>query len=146
MLTKTLVAALERCELPPADFTHERHVQAAWHYLRRQPLDRAAQSFVATLQAYVNHLGAQSKFHLTMTVAFLHLIHSRIDGPPSVSIDLSDGDWQAFRDAHPELFSGGRQLIAAHYSDDALERGRGSFVEPDREPLPGLQTQALLIK
>jgi hypothetical protein len=138
MRSEVLVTALERGVLPPSDFTHERHVQAAWHYLRQQPLDRAAQRFVSTLQAYVNQVGAQSKFHLTMSVAFMHLIHSRIDLPPSAGIELSVGDWHAFRDANPDLFSCWRKLIAVHYSDDALGRGREVFVAPDREPLPGL--------
>ena len=122
-----LVAQLEDGTLPPAEFNHETHVRAAWLYLQREPLAPAAHRFAAALQAYVLKLGAGSKFHLTLTLAFMHLIRER----------MQDGEgWAEFRGRNPELFANAAMLIAQHYSPPQLAAGRSQFSEPDRAALP----------
>jgi hypothetical protein len=126
--SEELVAALEACTLQASDFSHQRHVQVAWHYLRRLPRDEAAQRFTDALRRYVAHVGAGNKFQLTMTVALLRLIAAR---NPRI-----DPDWEAFRQRCPELFHDWRALLDRHYSAAQLERGRDMLLEADREPLP----------
>lgn len=128
MDTATLVAELEAGTLAPAEFTHSNHVRAAWHVLRQRPLRDAAFHFRDTLIAYVCKLGAQDKFHLTLTLAFMHLIHARMAA--------ADENWEEFAARNPELFSDAKGLIAAHYSPARLAEGRQSFTEPDLAPLP----------
>jgi len=122
-----LVRNLEDGTLPPSGFSHRNHVHVAWHYLQQRPLPQAAGHFAAVLRAYVARIGAADKFHLTLTMAFMHLIQVR---------RLPDENWEAFALRNPELFEAARSLIARHYSPEALERGRKEFVEPDLEPLP----------
>lgn len=128
MDTATLVAALEAGTLPPAEFTHRNHVRAAWHYLRQRPLRDAAYGFRDTLIAYVRKLGAEDKFHLTLTLAFMHVIHERMG--------KSDESWDDFATRNPELFNGAKGLIARHYSPARLDQGRVHFAEPDLSALP----------
>jgi hypothetical protein len=126
---EALLAGLADCTLPPASFGHRAHVCAAWHCLRAQPFDAASICFVGLIKGYVGHLGAQEKFHHTLTLALLRLIHAR----------MHDGaDWPAFAAANEDLFSNARALLARHYSDARLHSAtaRSSFVEPDLAALP----------
>ncbi|MDE2150069.1 MAG: hypothetical protein KGJ55_09625 [Gammaproteobacteria bacterium] len=127
METAVLVAQLEAAELDAGQFDHRAHVRAAWHYLNVLPLPEAAHRFAAVLQAYVRRLSAQEKFHLTLTLAFMHLIHQRMHAGES---------WDRFSARYPELFRDAGKLINRHYSPQALERGRREFAEPDLAALP----------
>ena len=128
MDTAQLAAALEDGSLPPAQFSHANHVRVGWHYLQQQPLREAAYHFRDVLIAYVRKLGAEDKFHLTLTLAFMHLIHQRMT--------VADESWEQFAVRNPDLFTDARGLIARHYSPDRLEQGRQAFAEPDISPLP----------
>lgn len=126
-----LVQALEARTLPKSAFTHAAHVQAAWWYLRTQPLGAAMDRFRSTLRAYAESLGASAKYHETMTVAWLLLIEERLGG------DARTLDWPAFAGRCPELFD--RHLLAQYYDAGTLasDRARCSFVMPARRlPVP----------
>ena len=123
-----LLRRLADGSLPPAEFTHRNHVRAAWQCLREGPsLPAAAHRFRDLLLGYVRSVGALDKFHLTLTLAFMHIIHAR----------MRDGeDWPAFAVRNPDLFSDARSLIARHYSEARIAAGRAQFAEPDQAPLP----------
>lgn len=124
-----LLDALRSGTLPPAQFNHRNHVRAAWACLRRRPLREAAHEFRDILLAYVRSAGAEDKFHLTLTLAFMHIIHARIvDG---------DESWDSFAARNPDLFANARSLIARHYTAARIAGGKQQFAEPDGEPLPG---------
>ncbi|WP_020650549.1 hypothetical protein [Solimonas variicoloris] len=127
-----LLEQLADGSLPPAAFDHVRHVEAAWQCLQQAP-DRAAaeQRFVALLRGYVAALGAETKYHHTLTIALLRLIEARRRQMPQA-------DWDTFAAAHPELFGEARSLVARHYSAQRLgsAAARQDFVEPDLAPLP----------
>lgn len=128
---RQLLAGLADCTLPPAQFSHRNHVRAAWQCLREQPLPEAAERFAGLLQGYVTHLNAQDKYHHTLTLAFMHLIHARMG-------DTATGEWDAFAAANTDLFSDAKALVGRHYSAPLLasDRARRSFVEPDLAALP----------
>ena len=111
-----LVEAFESEEIPPAEFTHGRHVRVAWALSRRYPPDEAYARLAAGLRSFARRAGRPEAFHETMTRAWLELI--------SQSADL---------EANPELQD--RGLLARYYSPPALAAGRGRWVEPDLKPL-----------
>lgn len=127
----SLLAGLADGSLPPTQFSHVNHVHAAWQCLREEPLPRAAHRFADLLQAYVKRVGAEDKYRHTLTLAFMHLIHQRMQDTP--------GEWAAFVAANGELLGNAKALIERHYSPDSLASptARRGFVEPDRAPLPG---------
>jgi hypothetical protein len=127
---RELLVALENGTLPPAQFTHYNHVRAAWHCLQQLPLREAAHSFRDVLMSYVRKQGVEDKFHLTLTFAFMHLIHERIKATP--------GDWEDFVAANADLFSDARRLVSQYYSPGRLlsDNARRQFVEPDLAALP----------
>lgn len=125
------IMALESGSLPVAEFTHRNHLRAAWLYLERHPLPEAAMYCALAIQKYATLQGASEKFHLTLTLAFMHVVAElRVRHPAK--------DWEAFLAACPELQHNAKGIIARHYSAPVLEseRARKTFVPPDREPLP----------
>ena len=123
--------ALEDCSLPRDAFNHRNHLRAAWLYLEQEPLADAAMKCSLAIQRYATTIGAPEKFHLTLTLALMHIIAARRAAHPAP-------DWETFLEACPELLNDLRELLAAHYSEALLEseRARRTFVPPDKSPLP----------
>jgi len=113
---QTFVSSLEACTLPPEHFNHAGHLRLACIYLERFPVDEACARACATIRAYAAHLEAESKFHATITVALVRLLHAH--GPAA----LADA----------------RALLALHYSPALLDTdaARAAFMPPDLAPLP----------
>jgi len=129
MNEQELVRRLADGSLSPAEFSHRNHVRAAWYCLGGgKPLPQAAHAFRDVLLSYVRSVGAEDKFHLTLTLAFMHIIHARMGGAGEA--------WEAFAERNPDLFTSARSLIARHYTAARIAAGRCEFVEPDGEPLP----------
>lgn len=125
------LAAFEDGSLPAAEFTHRNHLRAGWLYLEKFPLPEATRCCALAIQRYAATLGLPGKFHLTLTLAFMHIISHRRRQHAARS-------WRELLSSCPELEHGARALIAVHYSDALLrsERARKTFVPPDRQPLP----------
>ena len=127
-----LLAGLADGSLPPAEFNHRAHVQAAWLCLcAADDPALAAEHFTTLLRRYVAGLGVEARYHQTLTMALLRLIDARRRAHPH-------DDWPAFSARFPELFGDARALLARHYSPECLaaDAARQQFVAPDREPLP----------
>jgi hypothetical protein len=115
--------------LPASEFSHRNHVRAAWHCLRQgASLRDSAHGFRDLLLHYVRAIGAEDKFHQTLTLAFMHIIHARMGEAGET--------WDAFAARNPDLFSSAQSLIARHYTAARMAAGRVQFAEPDGEPLP----------
>lgn len=128
---RDLLTALDDGTLPPAEFNHANHIRAAWYCLNTLPLRIAAHAFREVLEHYVTRVGAQDKFHLTLTYAFMHLIRERIKD--------SSGDWDRFVADNPDLFDNAQALVGRYYSPGRLmsAEARRQFLEPDLAALPG---------
>jgi hypothetical protein len=119
------------CRLPPSAFNHRNHLRVAWIHLQRFPLDEAIERTCASIARYAAHLGAQERYHRTMTEALIRLMAHAGASDPSLS-------FEGFL-AHAPAFSGDcRTLVAMHYSPELLARpeARSRFLSPDRLPLP----------
>ncbi len=124
---EAIIQRFEAGDVDPADFDHRAHVMLAWCYLRRYPLLEAVTRFARALQAFTKQVGAEAKYHETITVAFLLLIADRT---------RTDETWAAFADRNPELIHGGMAALRRHYSSPALadEGARARFCLPDLSP------------
>ena len=120
-----VIARFEAGEVAAGEFDHRAHVRLAWCYLRRYPLLEAIAQFCAALQAFTKRVGAEAKYHETVSVAFLLLI---ADGMHP------DEDWSTFADRRADLINGGMEAIRVHYSAQALDNddARRRFMMPDR--------------
>lgn len=118
------IEALESCRLPADAFDHRQHVRLAWLYLREQPLLDALPRFITSLKRYAGNLGAGTKYHETITFAFLFLIHERMARHTCDS-------FEEFESANADLFG---PILQRYYRNETLasEFARATFVMPDR--------------
>jgi hypothetical protein len=123
MNDRDFVAAFEACTLPGSEFTHRQHVRLAWIYLSEEALLPALARFIESLKRYAGSLGATTKYHETITYAFLFLIHERMARQPA-------GTFDEFADANPDLFDA---ILKRYYRPETLssELARTVFVMPD---------------
>jgi hypothetical protein len=119
---RDFVTAFESCTLPPHEFPHRAHVRLAWLYLREQPLLDALNRFVANLKRYATSLGAATKYHETITWAYMFLIHERMQ-------QTSASTFEDFAAANEDLFNG---ILNRYYRKETLasDLARRSFVLP----------------
>lgn len=122
----TFICSFESLEFPPNQFNHEAHVRLAWAYLQDCPLLEAAIRFRNALKRFARYLGKENKYHETITLMFMFLIHENF---------RSGEEWQEFKARNPELIQDGRAVLLDYYRPETLdsERARFRFVLPDRD-------------
>jgi len=110
----------------PGEFPHRSHLRVARLYLSQLPLGEAIERFGADLRRFARAKGAASKYHQTITVAFLLLMRARLAGAPA------DERFDAFLARNPDLASAA--CLKAFYSEAALasDLARRDFLFPDR--------------
>jgi hypothetical protein len=125
-----LVAAFEagRVAAGREGFHHPDHVRVAWIYLGRLPLLAAAETCIANLKRFAAAQGKPERYHETITLAYLLLIHDRI-------VTRGRGaTWDEFAEANPDLLVWQPSILARYYSQDLLDSdlARRDFLWPDR--------------
>jgi hypothetical protein len=112
-------------------FGHREHLELAWSYLLVYSSDEAAEIMTAAINHVARLHGAEDKFHVTMTRAWVHLVavHNQRWGAES---------FEEFLERNPDLLD--RTLIAHFYSRELIlsEGARGSWTAPDLRRLPAL--------
>ena len=124
MRDRELVEQFEACTLPPDLFSHRAHVRVAWLYLREGDLLPTLTRYSEAIKRYAASLGASTKYHETITWAFLFLIHERMQHAPHTTFD-------DFAAANEDLFG---PILTRYYSPEVLasEVARRTFVLPDK--------------
>ena len=119
----------ESCSLDPSVFSHEAHLRLAWLQISKHGIDKAVSNIQKQLQKYVAHIGAEDKYHVTLTVAATMAVYHFMQ-------QSSAKDFKAFIDEFPQLKEKFRELIASHYGFDVFrsEKARKEFIEPDKIP------------
>ena len=121
--------AFEDGSLPPEGFHHTDHVRMTWLYLRAHGLDEGTRRIRDGIQLFAGRLGAATKYHETITVAWTELVWNALQQTPDIA------DAPSFVAAHPALADKG--ALARHYTKETLtsERARREYVAPDRKPI-----------
>jgi hypothetical protein len=117
------IAEFDTGQLDPDRFNHAEHIRIGWLYLVEYGATDGASRFRNALKRFTKSIGAESKYHATITGFFLDEISKRLDG----------NDWQAFQSANQDLFDG-QSLLGRRYSTRVLEspEARTRYVAPDR--------------
>lgn len=115
--------------LPLEAFTHEAHLRLGWLHLRRENRDEAICNVLDEIGRYVVIHGKEDKFHHTLTVAAMLILHERI----------SSSEVRTFQELlakHPDLLTDLRGLVEKHYSISLLSSSEAAkrWVEPDLVP------------
>jgi hypothetical protein len=121
------IEALEDASVDPETFNHESHVYVAWLYLEQWPLSEATQRFCAAIRNLTRKLGAETKYHETITCFFMQLINQR-------RATMQQTSWAAFRDKNTDLVAHAGTTLNRHYSKDLLasEIARQQYLLPDK--------------
>lgn len=108
--------AFEDGTLDPAQFSHRVHLALAWYYLQLDGFPEGAQRFREHLQRYVAKVGAQGKYHETISWAYLVLLNEELclRSPPGESFD-------AMIRRRPDLLDHRNGAIARCYSKAQLD-------------------------
>jgi hypothetical protein len=114
------LAALEDGSLPAAAFDHAAHVRAGYLYLKRRGFIGGMAAFRDSLRRFAARHGAPQKYHETITVAYLALIHDRIHAAPA------DEVWPDFAARNADLFA--RDLLHRYYQPETLSAPRAREV------------------
>ena len=123
------IEQFEAGEIDGRSFGHEAHLYLAWCYLQQEELLQAISRYRAALQRLTRRLGAEAKYHETITWIYLVAIAERLEARP-------DADWAGFRRANPDLFEPVPRWLGGYYSPGRLAsaQARRRFVLPDRAP------------
>lgn len=115
----------ETGNVDPDCFDHEAHVYTGWLYAREFGAAAALERFDAALKRLLRQLGAESKYHATVTWFFLLLITERARHGET---------WLQFRRHNADLVSGGKCILTTYYTDGTLFSAKATerFVLPDR--------------
>ena len=116
--------AFEACTLAP--FRHRDHLRVAWLFLRAAPFEHAALRFVTGIKRFATAHGATTKYHETITWAYLALVNERMhDGGDARTFD-------AFARDNADLFDHKTGALSQKYDARTLqsERARIVFVLP----------------
>lgn len=116
----------EACIFPSSDFTHEAHLRLAWINISKHGLRKAIPQTERLIIAYVNSLGAESKYHATVTIGAVKAVGHFMN--LSQSNTFSD-----FIDKNSALLTDFKGLLRSHYSFDIFnsEEAKTTFIEPD---------------
>lgn len=111
-----MIAAFENGTLDPARFDHRLHLSIAWSYLQRDGFPEGALRFRQFLKAYVAKVGAEGKYHETITWAYLVLLNEELSlrAPPGESFD-------EMIQRRPDLLDHRNGAIARCYSKSQLD-------------------------
>jgi hypothetical protein len=111
-----MIAAFENGTLDPARFDHRLHLSIAWSCLQRDGFPEGALRFRKYLKAYVAKVGAESKYHETITWAYLVLLNEELTlrSPPGESFD-------EMIQRRPDLLDHRNGAIARCYSKSQLD-------------------------
>jgi hypothetical protein len=122
--------AFESLRIPNEMFHHREHIRLAWIYSRQYPQEQALALMVQGIQAFAKHHGAASKYHHTITVAWMRLVRHAVRLAPSAP------DFNTFASAHPRFFN--PRLLEYYYSKARLQSdaARHAWTEPDLRSLP----------
>ena len=123
---KQFEIAFANCSLAPELFNHEAHLRLVWIHLQKSELNNAINAVCHQLITFVGHVGAKDKYHATLTVAAVHIVHHFIE--KSQASSFSD-----FITEFPQLKTDFKGLIQAHYSFDIFrnEAAKKTYLPPD---------------
>jgi len=121
------LASFEGLRIPASDFRHIDHVRLAWIYLHDSELGPGGTRFCSNFRTFVQHIGAESKYHETITWFYLVTVFERIRATAKTA------NWEAFARSNPDLLDASMGLLRARYRNETLFSAwaRCTFVLPD---------------
>ena len=125
--------AIENCSYPIGDFHHAEHLRLGWLLLSKMDWVSASVHAARAIRRLTAHYGLESRYHETITQAWMRLLASHDERDFSEFLTLH-GDRATF------------DLLRKHWRRETLmsDHARAHWVEPDLESLPPIKIRANL--
>ena len=122
-------SAFESASLDPVLFSHEAHLRLAWIHINKYGVDAAIENIRSQISAYTKSLGADDKYHETLTIVGVRAVHHFM-------LRSKTTDFKAFIQENTKLMNQFKDLVDSHYHQDIFtsDLARTVFIEPDKEP------------
>ena len=122
-----LIKQFEAQSIAAGDFNHRNHLRVAWFYINQFPTNVAREKIHQGLIHLTRVLGAEEKYHRTLTDFF-------IDYLLQVKWYLNTESWDEVEARCQYLLKDAKGLIAIYYSSEAIssDEARKDYIEPDQ--------------
>ena len=119
--------SFKNCGIDPSEFTHVAHLRLAWLHISKHGLRQAQQNIQDQIKTFVNHVGAADKYHTTLTVAAVNIVHA-------FKQKTKTEEFTDFISEFPELALNFKSLLFTHYSPKRLfsDEAKEEFIKADR--------------
>ena len=116
--------------LNPIHFNHVGHLRLSWIYLTHHDLETSIVGVCAGIKEYAESLGANTKFHITITDSLVRIMAKRLEA-------MAQEDWQSFLDQNRDMVDDAVSVLLQYFSKDLLfsESARTALVKPDIQPI-----------
>jgi len=120
------LSSLQSGDLNPKIFNHEAHLRLAYILSKKFDKDTSIEKVMHCIHGYVNHLGAQDKYHMTLTIAAVKIVHHFMEKSASTNFNT-------FIKEYPQLNDDFKRLLFTHYSKKAIEspEAKLKYIKPD---------------
>jgi hypothetical protein len=130
--------AFTECEIDPETFHHREHIKLAYILLVENEVSEALTKLKTLLLKFLAFNGVEeSKYHETVSLAWLLAVKHFMNLSKSASC------FEEFIRDNGLLLD--KEIMYTHYTREKLDsdKARIKFVEPDLEPIPGLENLAI---
>lgn len=119
----------ENCSLDPRIFDHEAHLRLVWIHIKKFGFQQARINIQNQIQKFVKHVGAEEKYHHTLTVTAIEIVNHFMTKQTSKT-------FKDFIFEFPELKNNFKGLIETHYSYDIFKsiKAKSEYLKPDLLP------------
>ena len=123
--------AIENCSYPIGDLHHAEHLRLGWLLLSKMDWVSASARAACAIRRLTAHYGLESRYHATITQAWMRLLASHDERDFSEVLTLH-GSRATF------------DLLRKHWRLETLmnDHARAHWVEPDLESLPPIKIRA----
>ena len=134
------LASFEGLRISGNEFRHTDHVRLAWIYLHDSEFAAGASRFCSNFRSFVRHIGAESKYHETITWFYLVTVFERIRTQATMS------SWDAFARSNGDLLDSSMDLLRVRYRTETLcsPLARSVFLLPDQSTMRSAAAPASL--
>lgn len=119
----------KNCSLDPSTFDHEAHLRLVWLQIEENGFQQAQINIQNLIQNFVKHVGAEEKYHKTLTITAIEIVNHFMSKKASKT-------FKEFISEFPKLKNNFKELIEQHYSYDIFQsaKAKNEYLEPDLIP------------
>lgn len=112
--------------LPPSLFSHEAHLRLAWIHIKKYGVENAVKNIRQQLKDYVKAVGAEDKYHETVTIASVRAVNHFIRKSETES-------FADFIKENEQLLNNFKHLLLTHYRTDIFNSkiAKKEYIEPE---------------